>query len=71
MAAGVDGPEASRLLSIIRERVLLRRTGAVWQREALAALGEEPGARAAMLARYRDLAFTDQPVHTWPGPLRF
>ncbi|WP_424531109.1 glutamate--cysteine ligase [Sphaerisporangium viridialbum] len=71
VAAGVDGPEASRLLSIIRERVLLRRTGAVWQREALAALGEEPGARAAMLARYRDLAFTDQPVHTWPGPLRF
>ncbi|MEV7968509.1 glutamate--cysteine ligase [Sphaerisporangium sp. NPDC088356] len=69
--AGVEESEASRLLSIIRERVLLRRTGAVWQREALAALGDEPGARAAMLARYRDLAFTDQPVHTWPGPLRF
>ncbi|MEU8269967.1 glutamate--cysteine ligase [Sphaerisporangium sp. NPDC049002] len=70
-AAGVDDAEASRLLSIIRERVVLRRTGAVWQREALAALGEEPGARASMLARYRDLAFTDQPVHTWPAPLRF
>ncbi|MGW4640343.1 glutamate--cysteine ligase [Sphaerisporangium sp. NPDC004334] len=67
LSAGVDPGEASRHLSVIAERVRLRRTGAVWQREALAALGEEPGARAAMLGRYRELAFGGDPVHTWPA----
>ncbi|WP_248963462.1 glutamate--cysteine ligase [Sphaerisporangium perillae] len=67
LSAGVDEDEASHHLSIIAERVRLRRTGAVWQREALAELEERPGARAAMLARYLELAFAGEPVHTWPG----
>ncbi|MFC4585388.1 glutamate--cysteine ligase family protein [Sphaerisporangium corydalis] len=66
-SAGVEPDETSRLLDIVGERVRLRRTGAAWQREALAALEDRPGARGAMLARYRDLAFTGDPVHTWPG----
>ncbi|MCW2879542.1 MAG: glutamate-cysteine ligase, family 2 [Sphaerisporangium sp.] len=67
-SAGVDEAEASGHLSVIRDRVRLRRTGAVWQREALAARGDDPSARAGMLARYRELAFTGDPVHIWPGP---
>ncbi|WP_344937021.1 glutamate--cysteine ligase [Sphaerisporangium flaviroseum] len=67
-SAGVEEAEASRLLSIIESRVRLGRTGAIWQRRALASLEGEPGARAAMLTRYRELAFTQEPVHTWPDP---
>ncbi|WP_220183352.1 glutamate--cysteine ligase [Sphaerisporangium album] len=66
VAAGVDGGEADERLAVVRERVRTGRTGAAWQRRALAALGDEPGARAAMLARYQELAFTEEPVHTWP-----
>ncbi|GGK66276.1 hypothetical protein Sme01_10950 [Sphaerisporangium melleum] len=68
LSAGVAADEADRHLEVIAERVRLRRTGAVWQREALAALEDGPGARAAMLARYRELAFAGDPVHTWPCP---
>jgi hypothetical protein len=67
-SAGVEDAEASRLLSIIESRVRLGRTGAIWQRRALASLEGEPGPRAAMLTRYRELAFTGEPVHTWPDP---
>lgn len=67
--AGVADAETVRLLSIIRERARLRRTGAIWQREALIAVEGRPGARADMLARYRDLAFAGTPVHSWPAPL--
>ncbi|MFC6085975.1 glutamate--cysteine ligase [Sphaerisporangium aureirubrum] len=69
VSSGVDDGEASRLLDVISERVRLRRTGAAWQRRALAALGAAPGVRAAMLERYRELAFTHKPVHTWPDPV--
>jgi gamma-glutamyl:cysteine ligase YbdK (ATP-grasp superfamily) len=69
-SAGVDESEASRHLAVIADRVGKRRTGAIWQRETLAALGEEPGAPARMLACYRDLSFTGDPVHTWPTPSR-
>jgi hypothetical protein len=69
--AGVAAEESSRLLSIVRDRVAARRTGAVWQRRTVAAL--EPGrgrerALALMLERYLELMATDQPVHTWPIP---
>lgn len=63
---GVDPDEAAWALDIIRERVELRRTGAIWQREALGELAGDPAARARMVARYRELALTGDPVHTWP-----
>ncbi|MEV8632772.1 glutamate--cysteine ligase [Streptosporangium sp. NPDC051023] len=63
---GVHPEEAGWALDIIRERVRLRRTGAVWQREALGDLAEDPVARARMVTRYRELALTGEPVHTWP-----
>ncbi|MFF5207296.1 glutamate--cysteine ligase [Streptosporangium sp. NPDC000396] len=63
---GVDPAEAEWTLDIIRERARLRRTGAIWQREALGGLGGDPAARAAMVARYRKLSLTGEPVHTWP-----
>ncbi|MBB5630699.1 glutamate--cysteine ligase [Sphaerisporangium krabiense] len=66
LGVGVAEDEARERLAVIRERVRAGRTGAVWQRRALAALGEEPNARAAMLARYRELAHGGEPVHTWP-----
>ncbi|GAA1255441.1 hypothetical protein GCM10009677_01630 [Sphaerisporangium rubeum] len=69
VSSGVDPEEAGRLLDVVAERVRLRRTGAGWQRRALAALGAEPGVRAAMLEHYRALSFTHAPVHTWPDPL--
>ncbi|MBG0817129.1 glutamate--cysteine ligase [Planomonospora sp. ID82291] len=60
---GVEPGEAERMLDVIRERVTRRRTGSAWQREALEALG---GDRARMVTRYRELALTGEPVHTWP-----
>ncbi|MGV9775147.1 glutamate--cysteine ligase [Streptosporangium sp. NPDC003464] len=63
---GVDPAEADWTLDIIRERVRLRRTGAIWQREVLGGLGGDPAARARMVTRYRELSLTGEPVHTWP-----
>ncbi|GGS69878.1 hypothetical protein GCM10010156_30820 [Planobispora rosea] len=60
---GVESGEAGRMLEIVRERAMRRRTGSVWQREALAAAG---GDAARMVTRYRELALTGEPVHTWP-----
>ncbi|GAA3447747.1 glutamate--cysteine ligase [Planomonospora venezuelensis] len=60
---GVDPDESGRLLELVGERVTRRRTGSVWQREALAALD---GDAARMVTRYRELALTGEPVHTWP-----
>ncbi|MFJ2029572.1 glutamate--cysteine ligase [Streptosporangium sp. NPDC087985] len=63
---GVEPAEADWALGMIRQRVLLRRTGAIWQRETLGRLGGDPAARARMVTRYRELALTGEPVHTWP-----
>ncbi|MEV7006583.1 glutamate--cysteine ligase [Streptosporangium sp. NPDC051022] len=63
---GVEADDAGWALEIIRERVRARRTGAVWQREALGDLAGDPAARARMVVRYRELALTGEPVHTWP-----
>ncbi|GAA3147937.1 hypothetical protein GCM10010466_43670 [Planomonospora alba] len=60
---GVEQDEIGRTLDVIRERVTRRRTGSVWQRRALEAAG---GDRARMVTRYRELALTGAPVHTWP-----
>jgi hypothetical protein len=57
---------------VIAVRVTSGQTGAVWQRQMLAALEPRLGrerALAAMLERYLQYAGTDQPVHTWPTPL--
>jgi gamma-glutamyl:cysteine ligase YbdK (ATP-grasp superfamily) len=66
---GVAPAEADRLLEVISERAATGRTGAAWQREALAATSRDfdrHQALAAMLGRYLDLADSGQPVHTWP-----
>jgi hypothetical protein len=67
--AGVDGAEADAMLGIIQARVEARRSGAGWQRQMLARLEEKMprvDALAALLERYRELAETGAPVHTWP-----
>jgi hypothetical protein len=66
--AGVDPADAAAALEVIGRRAALRRTGAVCQRETLAALGGGPEAWARMVTRYQELAFTHRPVHTWPSP---
>jgi gamma-glutamyl:cysteine ligase YbdK (ATP-grasp superfamily) len=63
--AGVDAEDARRALEVIEERVARRRTGAIWQREVLNAFGDDPAGRARMTVRYRELARTGAPVHTW------
>lgn len=66
---GVSSDEAERWLDIVRARVEARTTGARWQRAAFEALRRrgEADPAAAMLARYRELAATGRPVHTWPA----
>ncbi|MGV9308180.1 glutamate--cysteine ligase [Nonomuraea sp. NPDC003727] len=60
LRAGVQPSEAD--LEIIAQRVRLGRTGAVWQREAMAELG---GDSEAMVRRYYENALSGQPVHMW------
>ncbi|SEK88800.1 glutamate--cysteine ligase [Nonomuraea pusilla] len=62
LAAGVSARDADRALGIVEERTRLRRTGAAWQRETLDRLG---GDRGALVRRYRELALSGSPVHTW------
>ncbi|GLW10884.1 hypothetical protein Misp01_60120 [Microtetraspora sp. NBRC 13810] len=64
--AGVDPAEAEAALGVIRDRVERRRTGAIWQRRAMAALRDAPGSTGRMVTRYRELALEGSPVHTWP-----
>jgi hypothetical protein len=71
VGAGVAAEEADRLLGIIGARAVTGRTGAAWQRAALAAarrgrLAEQ--ALAVMLEGYLSRAASGQPVHTWPWP---
>ena len=68
IGAGVAAPEADFLLGVIAARVRSGQTGAVWQRQMLAALEPRLGrerALAVMLERYLEHATTDQPVHSW------
>jgi len=71
VGAGVLAEEADGLLEVIAARAASGQTGAVWQRQAVAAL--EPGldrgrALAAMLERYLGHQHGSAPVHTWPLP---
>lgn len=66
VAGGVDSGEAAEALEVIRQRVRRRRTGAIWQRRAVAALGRDRASVAKMVTRYRELSLSGQPVHTWP-----
>jgi gamma-glutamyl:cysteine ligase YbdK (ATP-grasp superfamily) len=68
--AGVEPGDAASALEVVERRAALRRTGAVWQREALAAYGGGRDAWSRMVTRYQELALSDQPVHTWPRPSR-
>ncbi|MEU8201135.1 glutamate--cysteine ligase [Streptosporangium sp. NPDC049046] len=63
---GVDPDEARWALDIVRERVARRRTGAIWQREALVREGGDQAAAARVVSRYRELSLAGEPVHTWP-----
>ncbi|MEV0595552.1 glutamate--cysteine ligase [Nonomuraea cavernae] len=62
LAAGVVPDEVDNALGVIEERTRLRRTGAVWQREALARLN---GDRNRLVREYRENALTGVPVHLW------
>lgn len=67
--AGVEAVEADAMLAIIEHRVAARRTGARWQREALARLEAHmprPDALAALLERYLRHVESGRPVHEWP-----
>ncbi len=69
--AGVDADEVDFHLAVIERRVRLARTGASWQRGALAALEQSStrsAALAEMLRRYVELSAEGEPVHTWPIP---
>jgi hypothetical protein len=69
--AGVLPEEVGELLAVVEARAAGGQTGAVWQRQTLAALAPRLGrerALAAMLERYLDHQLDGQPVHTWPVP---
>jgi gamma-glutamyl:cysteine ligase YbdK (ATP-grasp superfamily) len=66
---GVDGDLRDRLLSVIEQRCLTGRNGAVWQAETVAAQEarglDRTAALRAMLLRYVEHGRTGAPVHTW------
>jgi gamma-glutamyl:cysteine ligase YbdK (ATP-grasp superfamily) len=67
--AGVDAGDIEATLGVIEERCESRRTGAVWQRAALAELESSSNRRtaaASMLERYLSHSHTGMPVHRWP-----
>ncbi|WP_158881854.1 glutamate--cysteine ligase [Amycolatopsis anabasis] len=59
-----------RYLGVIEQRCLTRRTGSWWQRETVAWAqkrgADRETALAGMLARYLELAQSEEPVHSWP-----
>ncbi len=68
---GVERSEADELLGVIADRVESGRTGAVWQRRALAALEPARGRQAALAAlteAYIARAAGGAPVHRWDLP---
>jgi hypothetical protein len=67
--AGVEPSEIDPLLETIELRARTGRTGAAWQRAALAAWEPTLGRRGgllAMLQQYQELAQSGSPVHLWP-----
>ena len=68
---GVAAEEVDQLLAVIEARAAAGRTGAAWQRQALAALEPQRGRErglVSMLERYLEHQRTGAPVHTWPLP---
>jgi len=67
---GVSDVARERLLGVLEERCVARRTGSTWQRETVAALEARGLGRWAalhgMLHRYREHMRSGEPVHTWP-----
>jgi CBS domain-containing protein len=68
-ACGVDAGDAARLLDVVEERASVRRTGASWALDSLAAMGSEGNADGRMralvkatLGRQRGV----EPAHRWP-----
>jgi hypothetical protein len=72
LSAGVDAPEVNRLIDLFVARTESGRTGARWQRAALAKLEAEKMPRSealgAMVERYMEHAASKKPVHMWPIP---
>lgn len=67
---GVDAAEAASLLSIVRARLAARRTGASWQRDAVAGVARlDPELLRRLLERYLELSASGRPVHEWPAGL--
>jgi hypothetical protein len=67
---GVDAAYRVRLLGFVEPRCVTGRTGAIWQRDAVAALerrglDRRPAVRE-MTLRYRELMHANEPVHAWP-----
>jgi gamma-glutamyl:cysteine ligase YbdK (ATP-grasp superfamily) len=68
--AGVDPAESAALLEVVSQRARTGRTGAAWQREALARLETGLGrqrALPAMLESYLHHSEHAGPVHAWPA----
>jgi gamma-glutamyl:cysteine ligase YbdK (ATP-grasp superfamily) len=69
---GVTAPVIDRYLSVIERRCALRRTGASWQVDAVAALeargADRDRALRGMLDRYLESSEANEPVHTWALP---
>jgi len=68
---GVSDAARERLLGVLEERCVARRTGSWWQRETVAALQrrglDRRAALRSMLRRYREHMLSGEPVHTWPA----
>jgi Glutamate-cysteine ligase family 2(GCS2) len=67
---GVSLAARERLLGVLEQRCIARRTGSMWQRETMAALEarglDRRAALHGMLRRYREHMFSGEPVHRWP-----
>jgi hypothetical protein len=71
-AAGVERSDSAPRLATIERRARSGRTGAAWQRRALAAAEaaghSRPEALAFLLERYLEGAASGEPVDRWPEP---
>ena len=68
---GVEAGDVDDLFALLAERITVGRTGARWQREAVAAFEPRLGRERALLAmteQYVDAMRSGAPVHTWPLP---
>jgi len=66
---GVAREITDRYLSVIEQRCIMRRTGASWQLDTVAALeqrgADRPAALRGMLDRYLRFSTANEPVHAW------